>query len=195
MDANIPFLRYLCSSVFQSFALALESVRWKSDYFAAFLAAIFADAVNLEVMARGVEMIFTANLFFQLVYFRREKLNRSVALRADHVMVIAAVELVFITRHAVREWDSASQSTLRQQFERAVNGGKADLGVFLADEAEKLVGGKMIARFKKGAQDGIALVSMFQPNTFQVLVKNLLRFAHGFARRRRMIVNPSLQHC
>jgi hypothetical protein len=27
-----------------------------------------------------------------------------------------------------------------------------------------------------------------------VPVKNLLGFAHGFARRRRMIVNPSLQH-
>src|ERR1051326_5651776 len=109
-------------------------------------------------------------------------------------MMVAPVELVLITRHAVRERNSAGQAAFRQQLKRAVKRGKADLAIFLAHQAEKLVGGEMITGFKKGAEDGIALVSMLQPHSLQVLVKDFLRFAHGFARRRRMIVNPSLQH-
>ena len=167
---------------------------WRSDCFAALLAAIFANAVNLEVVASGVKMVLAADLLFQLVYLRREKLDRRVTLRADHVVVIAAIELVLIARHAVRKRDGAGQSALRQQLERTVNRGEADLGVLLADEAKQLVGGKMIAGLKKGAQDGVALVSVLEPDTLQMLIKDLLRFAHGFARRRRMIVNPSLQH-
>ena len=164
------------------------------DSAAAFLAAIFADPVNLEVVARGVKMVFAPNLFFQLVDFRREKLDGRIALRTDHVMVVAAIELVLIARHAVRKRNGAGQAALRQQFERAVNRGEADLGVFLAHKAEKFVGGEMVARFKKSAQDGVALVSTLQPDALQVLIKDFLGFTHGRARRRRMIVNPCLQH-
>ena len=108
--------------------------------------------------------------------------------------MIAAIELVLIARHAIRERDGAGQSALSQQLERAVNRGEADLGIFLADEAEKLVGGKVVARLKKGAQDSVALVSVLEPDAFQMLIKDVRGLAHGFARRRRMIVNPSLQH-
>src|SRR6185369_238353 len=164
------------------------------DSAAAFLAAIFADPVNLEVMARGVKSVFAPNLFFQLVDLRREKLDRRIALRTDHVVMVAAIELVLIARHAVRKRNGAGQATFRQQLERAVNRGKANLGVFLADEAEKLVGREMIARLKKSAQNGVALVSMLQTDALQVLIKNFLRFTHGFARSGCVIVNPCLPH-
>src|SRR6478736_1604774 len=108
--------------------------------------------------------------------------------------MVAAIELVLIARHAVRKRDGAGQPAFRQQFERAVNRGEADLGVFLAHQAEKLVGGKMITGFKESAQDSVTLVSVLEPNALQVLIKDLLGFTHGFARSRRMIVNPSLQH-
>src|SRR5436309_4869367 len=122
-------------------------------------------------MARGVKMVFAADLFFQLVYLRREKFYGRVALSANHVMVVTAVELVLIARHAVRKRDGAGQTTLRQQLERAVNRGKADLGVFLAHQAEELVGGEMVARFQEGAQDSVALVSVLEPDALQVLIK------------------------
>jgi hypothetical protein len=134
------------------------------DGAAAFLAAIFADAVNLEVVPRGVEVVFAPNLFFQLVHFGRKELDRRVTLGADHVMVVAAVELMLITCHAVWKRDSAGQPAFRQQLERAVNRGEADFGIFLAHQAEKFVCGEMVARFKKGAQDGVTLVSMLEPN-------------------------------
>src|SRR5215831_7395819 len=126
-------------------------------------------------------MVFAANLLFQLVDLQRKKFDRGVTLRADHVVMVAAIELVLITRHTVRERYSAGQPAFRQQLERTVNRGEADLGVFLTHQAEKLVSGKMIAGLKKSAQDGVALVSMLEPNALQVLIKNVLRFTHGFA--------------
>jgi hypothetical protein len=57
--------------VFQGLAL-----RTKALYSApAFLAAIFTDAVDLEVVAGGVKMIFAANLLFQLAQLRRKELD------------------------------------------------------------------------------------------------------------------------
>ncbi len=52
----------------------------------------------------------------------------------------------------------------------------------------------MIAGLQEGAQDGIALLGVLQAYALQVLEENVLRFTHGFACRRSMIVNPSLQH-
>lgn len=52
----------------------------------------------------------------------------------------------------------------------------------------------MIAGFEEGAQDCIPLFRVLEPNPLQVAVKDFLGFAHGFAGRRRMIINPSLQH-
>jgi hypothetical protein len=68
-----PLPLFLCVS--KAFAFAFENVRRKSDCFAALFATIFADAVNLEVMSGGVKMVFAADLFFQLVYLRGEKLD------------------------------------------------------------------------------------------------------------------------
>ena len=130
------------------------------DSAAAFLAANIAEPVNNEVFARGVKKLYSPNLLLHHYVLRRKKNDRRVTLRANHVVVIAAIELVLIARHAVRKRNGAGQAAFRQQFERAVNRGEADLGVFLAHQAEKLVGGEMIARLKKSAQDGVALVSM-----------------------------------
>src|SRR5262245_29386069 len=158
------------------------------------LAAVFADAVDLEVMAGSVEAIFAADLFLQLAYLRREELHRGAAFGTDHVMMAAAVELVFVAGGAVRERNSARQPALGQKFERTVYRGEADLGVALFHQAKKLVGGKMVARVEKRAQDGIALLGVLQTHTAEMPVKNILGFAHGFARRRCVIVNSSLEH-
>jgi len=145
-------------------------------------------------VARGIKVVFAPDLFFQLDYLGRKELHGSAAICADHVVMAAAVELVFIAGHAVRKWNCAGQAALCQQLKRAIDGGKADLGVFFSNQPEKLVRGKMVAGLKKGAQDGIALVCMLETYAFKVAIKNFLGLAHGFARRRRMIVDPSLQH-
>src|SRR6185437_2924049 len=109
-------------------------------------------------------------------------------------MVAAPVELVLKPGGPIRKRNHAGQTTFSQQLQRAIDSGEPDLGIFLAYQAEEFVSGKMIARLQKSAQDRVPLVSVLQPNTLQVAIENLLRFAHGFARWRSMIVNPSLQH-
>src|SRR5437016_4505685 len=109
-------------------------------------------------------------------------------------MMAAAVELMFIAGYAVVESDFAGQAALCQQFERAIDGGKPNFWIFRSDQTEKFVGGKMIAGFQEGAQNGIALFGVLQPYALQVLEKNVLRFTHGFACRWGMIVNSPLQH-
>ncbi len=63
-------------------------------------------------MASGIEVVFTPDLFFQFSNLGREELDRDTAVRADHVMVAATVELVFIAGHAIVKSNLAGQATL-----------------------------------------------------------------------------------
>src|SRR5215467_8398615 len=106
----------------------------------------------------------------------------------------AAVELVLVARSAVRKWHHAGQPALGQQLQSSIHGGKPDLAVSFLDQAEEFVSGEMVARIEERAKDSVALLGMFQAYAFQVTIENILGFAHGFARRRSMIVNAALQH-
>jgi len=158
------------------------------------LAAVLANAVDLEIVARGVKAVLAPDFFLDLGHLRREKLDGGAAIGAHHVMVAAPVKLVLISRHAVGKGHSARQSALGEKLECAIDSCKPDLGVLLAHQPEKLVGREVVPRLQKGAQDGIALVGVFEPHALQVAVEDVLGIAHGFARRRGMVVNPSLQH-
>src|SRR5262249_44116693 len=104
------------------------------------------------------------------------------------------VELVFVTGSSVRKRHGAGQATFGQQLERAVDGGETDFAVTLFHQAEKLVGGKMVASIEERPQDGVALLGMLEADASQMLVKDVLGLAHGFARGRSVVVNASLQH-
>ena len=80
----------------------------------------------------------------------------------------AAVVLVLVASDAIVESDFAGQATLRQQFQRAVDGGVADAGVFFLYQAMEFVGREVVAGFKKGAQNSIALRGLLQADAFQM---------------------------
>jgi hypothetical protein len=109
-------------------------------------------------------------------------------------MMTATIKLVLIARHSVVERHFARQSAFCQQFQCAINGGKADLRVLLPHQPEKLIGGKMVARIQERAQNSVSLLSMLQSHTLQMLEEYFLGLAYGFSRWRRMIVNSLLQH-
>jgi hypothetical protein len=52
----------------------------------------------------------------------------------------------------------------------------------------------VLAGFEEGSQDGVALRRMFQTDTLEMLMQNLLRFAHHLGRNAGLIVNALLQH-
>jgi hypothetical protein len=158
------------------------------------LLAFVADAVDLEAVPRGEIVELLADLLLQLLQFRSEEFHRTTAFRADHVVMAAAVVLVLVARDAVVEGDFAGESAFGEKFQRPVNGGKADLRVFFADLAVKLIGREMIALLEKGLQDGVALVGVLQPNPLEVLVKDIGRLAEHLPRDRRLVINSFRKH-
>src|SRR5215472_12902895 len=98
-----------------------------------FLTAVFTDAIDLKVVTGSVKTVFAADLLLQLADLGREEFDRGAAFCAHHVMVAAAVELVLVAGHAVRKRHHAGQPAFGQQFERAVDGGEAYLGVSFLD--------------------------------------------------------------
>ena len=115
-------------------------------------------------------------------------------LGADHVVMAAAVVLVLVAGDAVVKGDFAGQAALGQQLQRAVDGGVADAGVFFLHQAVKFVGGKMVAGFEEGAQDGVALRRLLQADALQMPVKDLLGFADHLAGDGGLIIDALLQH-
>ena len=106
----------------------------------------------------------------------------------------APVVLVFVPSDAVVESDLAGQAALRQQFQRAVDGGVTDASILLLHQAVEFVGGEVVAGFKESVQNGITLRRLFQANGLQVAVKDLLGFADHLAGDGGLIIDTLLQH-
>src|SRR5690349_7678007 len=58
----------------------------------------------------------------------------------------------------------------------------------------QFISGQMFPGFKKGPQDRIALLRLFEPNPLQVLSQNVLSLADHGSRDGGLIVNSFLQH-
>jgi hypothetical protein len=159
-----------------------------------FCATFFADSVDLEGVPGGEIAVLKPDLTLELADFLGEKFNRVAALGAHHVVMAAPVVLVLVTGDAVVEGHFAGQATLGQQFQRAVDGGVANAGVFFLNQAMEFVGRKVIAGIEKGPQDGIALRRLLQSDPLKVAMKDFLRFAHHLAREGGLIIDASLQH-
>lgn len=110
------------------------------------------------------------------------------------MMVAATVVLMFVAGDAVVEGDFTGQATLGKKFQRAVDSGVTDAGVFFLDQAVKFVRGEMVASFEKSAQDGVALAGLLETDLLQVPVKNVLGLAHHLAREGRLIIDAFLEH-
>src|ERR1700733_10398672 len=157
-------------------------------------AAIFADTVDLKAVPSCEVVILAADFLLKLADFLRKKFDRAAAIGADHMVMAAAVVLVFIAGNTVMEGDFAGQAALRQQFQRAVDGGVADAGIFFLHQAVQFVGGEMVAGFKKSMENGVALRRLLQANRLQMAMKNLLRLADHLAGDGGLIIDALLQH-
>jgi hypothetical protein len=102
--------------------------------------------------------------------------------------------LVLKPRDAIMEGDLARESALGEQLERAIDGGDAYLGVALLHETVELFDGEVLAGLDEGAEDGVTLLGVLQADALQMLMEALLSVAQGFARERRVVIDPFLQH-
>jgi len=145
-------------------------------------------------MAGRAVVEFAAYFLLQTVDFRGEKLDRTAAPGADHVVVAAAVVLMLETGLAVVEFNFAGQTAFGEQLERAVDGGYSDAGVPRLDQAVQFIRGEVIAGLQERLEDGIALVGLLQPHPLQVLAEDLLRLAQHLWRDNGMVVDALMWH-
>jgi hypothetical protein len=144
---------------------------------------------DLEGVACRLVVMLLADVFFYFFNFGREELHGTAALCAYHVVMVTAIELVFVAGYAIVKSDLASQSTFGQQLQGAIDGREPDPRIFFLHQPEKFIGGEMVPRLHERAQDGIALPSMFQANFAQVFVEDVFRLPHHLARDGGLIVN------
>jgi hypothetical protein len=158
------------------------------------LSAFFANPINLEGVAGGYVMVLASDFLLDLSDFLQEKLYRSAALGADHVVVTTPVVLVLITRDAVVKSDFARQAASSKHFQRPVNGAETDARVGSFDQAMQFVDREMFPGFKEGPQNRIALFRLLQSHAAQMLQQNSFGFADVLRRDGRLIVDSFLQH-
>ena len=152
---------------------------------------VFIDAGPLNLRRR---LQLTPQEALEFADLLGKEFHRTATTGADHMVMAAAVVLVLVAGDAIVEGNFAGQSALGQQFERAIDSGVADVGVFFLYQPVELVGGEMIAGFKKAAQNGVALSSLLQTDALQVAVENVLGFADHLARDGGLIIDALLQH-
>jgi len=97
------------------------------------------------------------------------------------------VELVLTNGPCHPEMAPRWPARIPPAVERTVDGGKTDLGILLP-HSEKLVSREMVAGIQKGAQDGIALLRVFQATRFKVLKQMSCASRTGFTCGRRVVV-------
>jgi len=139
-------------------------------------------------------VVSPADLLFDFADLLRKELDGTAALSADHVVMAAAVVLMFVAGNAVMKGDFAGQAAFGEKFQGAVDGGVSDAGVFFLNQTMEFVGGKMVARFEEGTQNRIALGGLLETNSFQMPVENVLRLSNHLPREGRLIINTLLEH-
>lgn len=131
--------------------------------------AVLTNAVNLECVTGRQVMVLAPDFLFDFSDFWQKKLDRSPALRANHVMVTSSVVLVLEAGDPIVEGDLASESASGQQFQRPVHGRKTNARVFLLDQLVQFIGGKMLASLKKRPQNRVTLARLLQPDAAKML--------------------------
>jgi hypothetical protein len=133
-------------------------------------------------------MVLTPDVLLDLFDLRREKFHRTSAVCADHVMVIAAIVLMLVSRDAVVESNFTRQTTFRQKLKRAVHSGEAYLRVLLLDEPVQLICREMITGIKERPQYRVPLLGMLESYPLEMGMEYVFGLAHHLARDRRLIV-------
>ena len=85
----------------------------------ALLAAVFADAIDLEGVARGEVVVSASDLLLELADFLRKEFDGAAAFGADHVVMAAAVVLMLVAGNAVVEGDLTGESALGEKISSA----------------------------------------------------------------------------
>ena len=130
---GFPFNRWNQSTIMRAKTL----LRLRGSIFAR---AILAGSINLECMTSCLVMMFVANLSFQPVDFRGEKLDRTAAGHAYHMVMAPPVVLMLIAGDPIMKSDFTGQPAFRQEFKSTVYRSKTNPHIAFFHQAVEFVG-------------------------------------------------------
>ena len=145
-------------------------------------------------MAGGEVVVFASDFLLELSHFLRKEFHGTAATGADHVMVAAAIVLMLVARDTVVEGDFGGESALGEKLQGTVDRGVTDTRIFFLHQTVQLVGGEVVARFQKSAENCVALGRLLQADVLEMAVQDVLSLAHHLARESGLIVDALLQH-
>jgi len=139
-------------------------------------------------------MVLPTDFLLEFSDFLREKFHRTAASGAHHVMVAAAVVLMFVARNSIVKRDFTGKSALGQKLQRPVNRCVTNARIFLLHQAVQFVGGKMVTGFQESAQNRVALRGLLKSDALEMAVQDLLCLANHLTRESGLIIDALLQH-
>src|SRR5215510_3073261 len=90
-------------------------------------------------MRSELKLMLCGHFVLDCFQFRRVELDDLSALRADHVVVMFMLVIMFVVRATVAEAGLARKPSLGQQLERPVHGCLADARIFRADQPIEVI--------------------------------------------------------
>ena len=113
------------------------------------------------------------HLVLQLLDGGRKELDDLAALGADHVVMVLVIIMMLVIGLVVAKSYLASEASLCQKFEGAVNGGQAHRRVQLVDETIEVLTRQVFLGAEKGLEYQVALPRTTKSRRLYVFEKEL----------------------
>jgi len=126
-------------------------------------------------VAQRPEPEFFADSTLHVVEFGGKELNRVAARCADHVVMCAAVQAMFVADDPVLKIDFERKSALGKQLKSAVDRGVPDARILLLDELVQFFRTQVVARFEEHVEHLIAFATLLQALLAEIPGENVFR--------------------
>ena len=137
-----------------------------------------ANSNNPQQVLGHLEAVLCRHRVLDRLQLSRKELDDPATLRADHMIVMLVLVVMFVVGNAVTETNFARESGFGQQLQRSVDRGLPDAGVFPFDEPVEILTGKMLFRPQEDIKNQVALSGALEPFLLDMFKKDFLFFSH-----------------
>jgi hypothetical protein len=153
--------------------------------------AIGTETEDSKTMTRWLKVELSCDFILLVFDNFAVKLDQLTALGADQMVVMLMIVIMLVSFAAVAQPLFARQPAFVQQFERSIDGGKADARVFGLDKVVQIFSAQMSFGFEKNFKDQLALRCFLKTRAPQVIEEYLFLFRH-LAHKKPLASNTAL---
>src|SRR2546425_6621929 len=119
-------------------------------------------------MLRDLEAMLCRHRVLDRFEFSRKKLNDAAAFRADHVIVMLMLIVMFVVGATIAKANFTGQAGFSQKLQGPIDSRLPNARVIFLDQSVKVFAGKMRFRAQKDVENQIALGRAFEPSLLDV---------------------------